>query len=296
MMFKIKSRSSGLALLMTIASLLGFAYMAFMGLEYMLPENRLLVEKNLVSEENLLDANQLLAAIMSVVGAALLFFCIRWACWGKATRKKHKGLVIEILSLLAIVALLFLGRVAFSRFIYVIENKQEIESLVTEARATALSIDTTYYIYAQERVKAYHKYLKGDSSRTQKTSSLRRRLLLDDEMLNIVSQEREDWLGQMDDSINVWNPATPKNLHYIIQASDDWVRQYANVSSLIYEGEKIEPFKMDDGDFKNRYIDFMKRYKTDIWSHLAMAFCCVAILTYYIQCRRAKNKFEGRRA
>ena len=293
-----KSRSLGIALLVTIASLLAFAYMAFMGLEYMLPENRLLVEKNLVSEERLLEANQLLAAIMSVVGAALLFLFIRWACWGKATRKKHKGLVIEILSLLAIVVLLYLGRVAASRFVYVIENKQEIESLVAEARTTALGIDSAYLIYTPERVEAYGKYLKGDSAKKQKTSSLRRRLLLDDEMLKTVSQERKDWLGHMDDSINVWNPATPKNLHYIIQASDDWVRQYANVSSLIYEGEKqdCKPFEIPNGDFQNRYIDFMNRYKPDIWSHLAMGVCCVAILVYYIFCRRAKNKYEGHRA
>lgn len=275
-----KSGSSGLALLLTILSLLAFVFFAFMGLEY------------------LLEGNHLVAVLICLGGAVLLGLCIRLACWGKSTRKKQQGRVIEICSLLVAALLLYFGRTPFSHFIYVVDHKAEIDKLVIEARDNACRIDTAYLDYAQQRLKDYERTLKrgGNADRhavSLQTASLKRRLLPED--LSTVREERKAWLDGLR-HVNVWNIATAKNLHYILTASDDWVGQYAAVSSLTYEGEKCEPFAMASDDIKSRYQQFTTPSAPDWLSTVAMLVCCLLILTYYIQCLRAKSRFQGRHA
>lgn len=275
-----KTGSSGLALLLTILSLLAFAFAAFMGLEY------------------LLKGNHLLAVLICLSGMVLLGLCIRMACWGKSTRKKRQGYVIEILSLLAAGVILYLGRTPFSQFVYVVNHEQDINSLVMEARDNAFKIDTAYDDYAQKRLTAYERYLKKtakDNPQTVslKVNSLKRRLMPEDMM--DVREARKDWLDQLH-NMNVWNIATAKNLGYLISASDDWVEQYAEVSSQIYQGEKCEAFTMKSDDIKNRYKEFTTPRTPDRWSNLAMAACCLLILTFYIASLRAKSRYQGRRA
>ncbi len=272
-----KSGSSGLALLLTILSLLVFVFFAFMGLEY------------------LLEGNHLVAVLICLGGAGLLGLCIWLACWGKSTRKKHKGFVIEIFSLLVAALLLYFGRTPFSHFIYVVDHKEEIDKLVIEARDNAGRIDTAYLDYAEQRLKDYERTLKKSSNNDRhavslKTASLKRRLLPQD--LSTLREERKAWLDGLR-HVNVWNIATAKNLRYILTASDDWIGQYASVSSLIYEGEKCEPFSMTSDDIKSRYQQFTTPRTPDWLSTVAMLVCCLLILTYYIQCLRAKSRFQG---
>lgn len=275
-----KSGSSGLALLLTILSLLVFAFFAFMGLEY------------------LLEGNHVAAVLICLGGALLLGLCIRLACWGKSTRQKHKGFAIEIASLVVAALLLYLGRTPFSQFMYVVNHEQEINTLVVEARDNASRIDTAYLDYAEKRVADYERLLlkgkKVDRHTAElKVKSLKRRLL--PEELTSVSRERREWLDQLQ-HVNLWNIATAKNLKHILSASDDWVNQYAEVSHLIYEGEESEPFAMTSDDIKNRYAEFTTPRPANLWSNVAMAVCCVLMLTYYVQSLRARSRFQGRRA
>lgn len=275
----LKSGSSGLALLLTILSLLAFAFAAFMGLEY------------------LLEGNHLIAVLICLGGMLLLALCIRMACWGKVTRKKRQGYVIEILSLLGAAVILYFGRTPFSQFVYVVNHEQDINSLVVEARDNASKIDTAYDAYAQKRLDNYERYLKknkeGSQVVGQKVNSLKRRLQPDD--MSLVRDERTAWLDKLQ-KVNVWNIATPKNLYYLISASDDWVEQYAEVSSMMYEGEKSEPFTLQIDAIKDRYKEFTTVRPADRWSNIAMAACCLLILTFYIVSRRSKSRYQGRRS
>ncbi|MBR5685220.1 MAG: hypothetical protein IKX18_03585 [Muribaculaceae bacterium] len=276
----LKTGSSGLALLLTILSLLAFAFMAFMGLEY------------------LLEGNHLVAVLICLGGMALLGLCIRMACWGKETRKKKQGYAIEILSLLAAGIILYFGRTPFSQFVYVVNHQQDINNLVVEARDRACKIDTAYDEYAHKRLAAYERYLKKtvkDNQHTvsMKVRSLERRLLPED--MTEVQDERKDWLDQLQ-NVNVWNIATAKNLGYLISASDDWVKQYADVSNFMYEGERCEPFVMQGDDIKDRYKEFTTPRTPDRLSNIAMAVCCLLILTFYIVSLRSKSRYKGRRA
>lgn len=270
------SGSSGLALLLTIVSLLVFAFFAFMGLEY------------------LLGGDHVVSLLICLSGLALVGLCLKLACWGKSTRMKRKGFVIEVLSLLVIAVLLFFARRPFSQFVYVVNHEQEIESLVIEARDTAYRIDTAYQEYAEKRLADYKRHLtragkNGQQQAEQNVSSLRRRLLPDS--VTVVREERGRWLDGLQ-KVNVWNVATAKNLNYIITASEDWVEQYAQVSSIIYKGEKCDPFAMEVGDIKDRYDVLTTEQKPDLWSDIAMAVCCLLILTYYIQCLRARSRYQ----
>ena len=272
------SGSSGLALLLTIVSLLVFAFFAFMGLEY------------------LLGGDHVAALLICLSGMVLVGFCLRLACWGKETRMKHKGRVIEVVALLAIAVLLFFARIPFSQFVYVVNHEQEIESLVIDARDMASRIDTAYVEYAEKRLTGYENYLKrntktGRAQRDRCVSSLKRRLLPDS--VSTVREERKQWLDGLQ-RVNVWNIATAKNLHYIITASEDWVKQYAALSRVAYKGEKeCEPFAMEVTDIKGRYETLSKAQKPFLWSDIAMAVCCLLIFTYYIQSLRARSRYQG---
>ena len=108
-----------------------------------------------------------------------------------------------------------------------------------------------------------------------------------------VREERKQWLDGVQ-RVNVWNIATAKNLHYIITASEDWVKQYAALSRVIYEGEKdCEPFTMEVSDIKGRYAALSTAQKPFLWSDIAMAVCCLLIFTYYIQSLRARSRYQG---
>ena len=196
---------------------------------------------------------------------------------------KNKGRVIEVLSLLAIAVLLFFARTPFSQFVYVVNHEQEIDSLVMEARDAACRIDTAYVEYAEKRLST--------SQTKQSVASLKRRLLPDS--VATVREERKQWLDGVQ-RVNVWNIATAKNLHYIITASEDWVKQYAALSRVIYEGEKdCEPFTMEVSDIKGRYAALSTAQKPFLWSDIAMAVCCLLIFTYYIQSLRARSRYQG---
>lgn len=273
-----RSGSSGLAMLLTIVSLLVFAFFAFMGLEY------------------LLGGDHVISLLITLSGMALVGYCLKLACWGKETRMKNKGRVIEVLSLLAIAVLLFFARTPFSQFVYVVNHEQEIDSLVMEARDAACRIDTAYVEYAEKRLSNYERYLKktkrlSTSQTKQSVASLKRRLLPDS--VATVREERKQWLDGVQ-RVNVWNIATAKNLHYIITASEDWVKQYAALSRVIYEGEKnCEPFTMEVSDIRGRYAALSTAQKPFLWSDIAMAVCCLLIFTYYIQSLRARSRYQG---
>ncbi len=269
-----RSGSAGVALFLTVVSLLVFAVFSFMGLGY------------------LYDGDLRLSLLVSLAGFFLLCLCLWLACRVKTERKRR--LPLEVISLFGAATILFCGRTPFSQFVHILENKDSIDNLAEQARNSAVGLDSAYLSYVNNRITNYEKYLMNDSSAKAKLNSLNRRLLPKDWAQ--ISQERKDWIDQLE-NLNIWNPGTAKNLSYIIAASEEWVNQYAEVSSIIYSGEKgAEPFSMPIDDMKSRYAEFTTTQAPDNWSNIAMIVCCVSILAFYIQSNRARNKYKGRRA
>ena len=279
-----KTGSSGIALTITLLALFVFACFSFMGMEYVT------------------HANHRVTISVSVGAIIILGVCLRLACWGKTTRKKYKGRAVEVLSLLVVGVILYLGREPFSQYVYVINHRNEVDSLVSDALHSARNIDSIYIDYADERIDKYQDYLqKNKTNFTQfakkmRVNSLRRRLLPDS--LKIVCKERALWMANLD-TVNVWrNVGTPHNLDYLIKASESWVEQYEKVSQIIYQGEESRPFELSTANLYNRYVALTTTHdeQDDRLSNIAMTVCCVLIFSYYIICVRARSRYEGRRA
>lgn len=279
-----KTGSSGIALTLTLLALLVFACFSFMGMEYVT------------------HANHRVTIPFCVGGIILLGVCMRLACWGKTTRKKYKGRAVEILCLLVVGVILYLGREPFSQYVYVINHRQEVDSLVSDALHNAQNIDSIYIAYANERIDKYQDFLQKNKTnftpfaRKMRSNSLRRRLLPDS--LKFVCTKRAVWMGNLD-TVNVWrNIGTPHNLDYLIKASESWVEQYEKVSQIIYQGEKSKPFELSTSSLYNRYVALTTTHneQDDQLSNIAMVVCCVLILLYYIICVRARSRYQGRRA
>lgn len=266
-----KNGSAGIALLLTVLSILVFAFMVFMGTEY------------------LLKGDHLRSVICCVVFLLIMGLCIWLSCWGKTTRNKYVGRVIEILSLVVAAVALYIGRTPFSQFVYIIEHENEINTLVQDARSKALGVDSAYINYADGRIEAYRKYLTKNKQHdvALKVRSLKRRLKPDS--IGIVSDERHDWLTSWH-KLNIWNISTPKNLYNVIEASNEWGEQYAEISRIIYKGEDCQPFAVED--IETSVSKLSQTQTPGKWSNIAMAVCCILILTFYIQCVRSRSRYD----
>lgn len=271
-MSNLSSSHSGLALLLTVLAMLVFAFFAFMGTEY------------------LCDGDHMRVALFCLP-AFLILGCFVWLAQRiKLGRKKNTAL--EITSLVGALCIVLVGMVPFSQFVYTIEHEAEINQLVEDSRDAAMSIDSLYENYANERVADYKRY--NNNKATKKTRSLHRRLFPEDR--DSIVQQRAGWLATLH-TIDLWNVATARNLHHIITASEQWTEQYAEVSAIIYQGEQSEPFSVDNSDIRERYAQFTTfHWPLTRWSVIAGLVCSVLMSVSYIVCTRSRNKSQGNRA
>ena len=275
-----RSGSSGIALTLTTLSLLTFAFFSFMGMEY------------------LFRGDHRWAIGICLTGLLLLGVFLYLACWGKTTRNKLKGRFFEALALIFAGVILFWGRTPFSQFFYVVEHEKEINALVIEAKQQAHDIDSLYAKYAHNRLTEYRLYdkrhAKDSQTATQLVTSIKRRLF--PTAIDSIAAERSEWMSGLQ-TVNVWNIATAKNLNEMISASDEWTKQYATVSQVIYEGEGegCEPFSLSDNDIQSRFDALTKPIAPSPLSNIVMVACYILILVYYFQSLRARSRYQGQR-
>lgn len=269
-----------MALLLTSLALLVFAFFAFMGTEY------------------LLEGDHRMVALCCLPSAIVLGYFIWMAQKVKHGRKKN--IALEVTLLTGAICIVLVGMVPFSQFVYTIEHEREINQLVSDARDSARCVDSLYHDYAGKRVAAYKRHLRSDRYRTLKVESLERRLLAT--VSDTIEAQRDAWLDSLH-TIDLWNPATARNLYHIITASEEWTRQYAEVSAVIYRGEPdvndepCAPFAIDNSDIRQRYARFTTfHWPLTAWSVVAGVVCCVLMSLYYMACTRSRNKYQGNRA
>lgn len=273
-----KKTFAGVALFCTIATLLMFSCIAFLGAEY------------------LLHGSHQKAIPITMAGMALIIYCVSVMCRSKKSRNKRSGLPREVAAFIIAIVLLVIGSIPFTQFIYVHNHQEELRDCMVQTANAVNNIDSLYKEYAEARVRRYksHLYKNHFSSEAtrQRVESLRRRLIPED--FDAIHTERQQWLSTLS-SADVWNISTPHNLHYLIKAGHDWTEQYAKVSKVVYQGEKAEPF--GSGDTAFTAIDageqFSQFQKPDILSVLAVLLAIGLILTTYLHLRRPKNKYVG---
>ena len=273
-----KKTIAGFALLLTIAALLVFVYISFMGTEY------------------LLEGNHLVAIPLVLLGTALLSYSIWVMCKSKASRDKRKGLPKEVAAFTMAILILLAGSIAFTQFLYVYDHQQQLRETLFSTADDVSMIDSMYKDYAKDRVRAYRNLLKKErypsAKRTRLTESLRRRLMPAE--YDTICAERQRWLASLHDA-GVWNISTPRNLHYIVTAGQDWTEQYSRVSSVIYKGEKVETFGSGKTLFEpsEENKKFSRLHRPDFRSMVATVVCCLLILTTYLHVRRPRSRYAG---
>lgn len=265
-------------MLITVVALLAYALIVFLGMEY------------------LWEGIHEIALPLTLAGVAVLACCVYVMCKSKASRNKRQGLPREIIAIVMAVVILYLGRTPFSQFFYVYDHQEELQQGILETAESVAQIDSLYKHYAKQRLRDYRKELKrqrvGSTKAKAQEKSLRRRLL--PTMLDTIQSQRQQWLSSLGET-QVWSLSTPRSIHYLLSASEEWTEQYQQVSSVIYQGEKAKAFNNDGmiGVTAEKLVPFLSPQPTDPRSLLVMVVCCALILTTYFHIRRPKSRYES---
>ena len=270
--------TAGFALLLTILAILTFGGIAFLGMEY------------------LFEGNHTLAILSTISGVILLSYCLKVMCRSKASRNKRSGLPREIFAIIVAIIILAAGSIPFTQFVYVLDHKQMLHKCLTETVQQVRDIDSLYKDYAQERVRKYKGVLYKSRYSSDKvklmTKSLERRLM--PAQYDTVHAQRKEWLGSLTEA-SVWNISTPRNLHYIVKAGQEWTAEYNKVSSIIYRGEEASAFGTESTAFEpNESHRLLSEPQKPDWRSIMAVLATISlILTTYIHIRRPKSTYVG---
>ena len=272
---------AGVALFVTIIALLSYTYIAFMGTEYMV------------------EGDHAKAIGVSLLFVVLLTWGLRTMCQSKASRNKSRGLPLEIAAIGVTFATLLAGSILFNHFLYVADHQEAVQSSIQTITRCVGETDSLYADYADTRLRRYNQLLYKENYKSKKrkamTQSLRRHLL--PEGIDSVRRERREWLSTVK-SGSVWNVSTPRNVHYITQAGEEWTKQYETISSLMYKGEQCEPFSTETTPASMSVAAELAHLSQpslhpDDRSVTVTLLCCLLVLTTYLHIRRPKSKFSG---
>ena len=272
---------AGMALFVTIIALLTYTYIAFMGTEYMV------------------EGDHAKAIGLSLLFVVLLTWGLRTMCKSKASRNKRRGLPLEIAAIGVTFGTLLAGSIPFNHFLYVADHQEAVQSSIQTITRCVGETDSLYADYADTRLRRYNQLLYKEKYKANKrkamTQSLRRHLL--PEGIDSVRRERQEWLSTVK-SGSVWNVSTPRNVHYITKAGEEWTKQYETISNLMYKGEQCEPFSTETATSSASVaaeLAYLSQpsLHPDNRSVTVTLLCCLLVLTTYLHIRRPKSKFSG---
>ena len=283
---------TGLSLLITSIALLAYQYASFMGLNYMIEGYEI---------GKILTVPHFILSLVAIIVLSIVLCCsIKTLCFNKKQRDKRRGLPREIFSAIVIAAILLGESIFFVKFLNIFDSREELTVQMNEMRDAIKTIDEEYNDYVNQRLADYdayaksaYKHRKHDFSVSVRRS-LERRLRPED--LDTIATERVVWLGGLQD-VSIWNVMTPQNMASIIDASQKWDRQYAAVSSIIYEHEQradgtpYAPFSSKIS--ANAAAEWKQRFEAvdmpDYRTITALVLTLLLILTVYLTIKRPKN-------
>ena len=287
---------TGLSLLITSIALLAYQYASFMGLNYMIEGYEI---------GRILTVPHFIVSLAAIIVLSIVLCCsIKALCFNKKQRDKRRGLPREIFSAIVIAAILLGESIFFVKFLNIFDSREELTSQMNEMRDAIKTIDEEYNDYVNQRLADYDAYAKSAyKHRKHDFSEIVRRSLerrLRPEAHDTIATERVVWLAGLHD-VSIWNVMTPQNVRSIIDASQEWDKQYAAVSSIIYEHEQradgmpYAPFSSKIS--ANAAAEWKQRFEAvdmpDYRTITALVLTLLLILTVYLTIKRPKNVEVG---
>lgn len=194
------------------------------------------------------------AIVVFLLVVALVFLCIVMMCVAKATRWKNIGTPGQIGFGIVILVVLVLAGGPFSTFLKAAkeQKKESFTTLVTNIKEDAKGLDKAYNEHVDNRVKAYERQLKDDTTFTvtevnNRINSLRNHLY--PETTKDVQDKRQVWIEGIKE-MSVWNILMRSNLDSLQYTVQNWMADYQRRDSIRFAGEDYPYFTYER--FENR--------------------------------------------
>lgn len=239
--------------------LLAYTYISFLGMLYKV------------------DGVAWKAVLFAFAVIAIVSACVYFMVNAKVTKNKEIGIIGQILLGLVILGTFLYSGAPFTSFLKVTGNKTSIEKEIANVKQLAAGIDTSYNVYANNRVYQYKRSL--DSRDELRVQSLQRRLLPD--ALLTAQTQRQKWVSQIED-MTIWNIMLPQNLKYMQQCVNDWSDNYYQLSSIAYDQQQLQPFEYSE--FQTELDGLMNDFKNagySFWAVLVAIIAAIAMLVPY---------------
>lgn len=192
---------------------------------------------------------------------------------------------------------------SYSHFCTVFKNRQQIETTFVESVKTTKEMFDSYELYANERIKEYHRKLTKSKTNTviknNKIEALKLQLL--DENYNSLKNAACEWIDKASGA-TVWNVFMIGNIDEIEKAIDRWNTTLNSFSSKIMSDEpaKVKAFSDSDPSLIKakenlnslRSVYTTKGSATEIAISFAVLLYIMLILPYAIQRRHTKSTYR----
>lgn len=275
------------AAVFSLMVLLGFSYIAFMGLVYWK------------------EGEIVMPAVFTGAFIVVVIICLTIMCMSKATRWKRIGTIGQVIFGLIILAAFGLGSLPFTNFMDVVAKQDKFNSEINGMLDAAQSMDNDYDKYAKDRLDKYESDLRlvssgydsgnvnantynnkvgstqGSNDATKikhLVNNLKRELY--PKKIEKAKREREEWLEEAA-NMSVWNVMLPKNISDINENVTNWAEKYYETSNKKMDGEDPSTKPFEGEDFSSNMESLTRMYtKLDMPSPLAIviALLCFAIM------------------
>lgn len=201
--------------------------------------------------------------------SACVFFMVN----AKVSKSKELSTIFQAIFGAVILVIFIFSGIPFTSFLEVAGNRHDTKEKIDNVRNQAMSLDSAYLAYADQRVANYKQTLSAGSA--LKAQSLQRRLC--PEGISEVQQQRREWVDTIG-GMSIWNIHFPENLNKLQSCVEDWTINYRDISSTIYsdEPQNAQPFEYTD--FDNSLKDLKTKFENPGFSINTIWVILIAIL------------------
>lgn len=298
-----KQSKFSFAAVFSLMVLLGFSYIAFMGLVYWR------------------EGDILMPALLTGGFIVLIIVCLTIMCKSKATRWKRIGTIGQVIFGLIILAAFGVSSLPFTNFMDVVAKQDKFYDGIDEMLESAQQMDEEYESYVKDRLAKYKTNLEivavgygsgnvADTTYQNKVgntngsndpakikhlvNNLKREIM--PAKLDKAKEERQEWLENASD-MSVWNVLLPKNLADIDENVTNWAEKYRETSDKIMDGEDPNTQPFEGENFSSDMSSLTRMYtKLDAPSPLSIVIALVCFLVMLLPYFMTQGDVAGARS